>query len=112
MVSPLAVASLQEKLLVVVALISWLFCAITVIQSRLEIRANSKHAEQAKKAGLEAVIVAPEALTATGRRLRIRLLAFAVIFVLSVVLLAWLLARPKTPPPQASSFVSFGRFHG
>jgi UDP-N-acetylmuramyl pentapeptide phosphotransferase/UDP-N-acetylglucosamine-1-phosphate transferase len=97
MVSLFAIASLQEKLLVVVALVSWLFCAITVIQSRWEIRTNSKHAEQAKKAGLEAVIVAPDALTAKGRRLRVRLIAFAVIFVISVILLAWLLARPKTP---------------
>lgn len=101
-----------ERALLLVALVSWLICAVTMMQSAKEVRPDLVP-ERAKNRRLEAIFVAPKALTPRGLALRRRMFLFGAIFVLAVLALASLLARPRRKPPApSSSVVSFERTRG
>jgi hypothetical protein len=105
-------SSLTERILVGIALVSWVLCAVTVMQSSAEVRATADQKKRLKSRNLEAVFVAPETLTARGLILRRRLFLFGGIFIAAVVYLASLLARPKAIPTKTSSVVSFRPIRG
>ena len=105
-------SALPEKVLVLVALVSWLVCAVTMMQSAKEVRQDLVP-EKARNRRLEAIFVAPKALTPRGHALRKRMLVFGTLFILAVLALASLLARPrhKSAGPS-SSVVSFEQTRG
>ena len=105
-------SSLTERVLVAVALVSWVLCVLTVIQSSREVRSDAAQKKKVKSPDLDPIFVAPDALTSRGLILRRRLILFGIIFVISVLYLASLLARPKPIPVKTSSVVSFRSIRG
>ena len=105
-------SNLTERVLVAVALVSWGLCVLTVIQSSREVRGEHAQKKRAQSRDLDPIFVAPDALTSRGLILRRRLILFGIVFVISVLYLAALLARPKANPVKTSSVVSFRFFRG